>query len=65
MAGALRHGRKMQGINRMDAARCLGISIGDLGKIEGGRMPIPRGLLNSLMYHGMAARMTRHGGHKK
>ena len=53
---ALRHGRKMNGISRVDAARVLKISLGDLGKIEGGRMLMRRGLLFSLMYHGLRAR---------
>ena len=53
MAIAFRHGRKMNGISRVDAARRLGLTLGELGLIEGGRMMIPAGLFNSLMYHGI------------
>ncbi len=48
---ALRHGRKMNGISRADAARALHVTLEELGLIEGGRMVIPRRVLNSLMYH--------------
>ena len=51
MATAFRHGRKINGISRVDAARSLRLTLGELGRIEGGRIPIPHGLLNSLMCH--------------
>ena len=47
----MRHGRRLNRISRMDAARALNITIEELGRIEGGRMVIPRRVLNSLMYH--------------
>ena len=59
MADALRHGRKMNRISRDMAARALGVTVGELGEFEGGRSPIPRGVLYSLMLHGMRARCKR------
>ncbi len=53
IGGAMRHGRRMNRINRMDAAQALRLSLEELGRIEGGRMVIPRRVLNSLMYHGL------------
>ena len=53
IGGAMRHGRRMNHISRMDAARALNVTLGELGRIEGGRMVIPRRVLNSLMYHGL------------
>ncbi len=47
----MRHGRRMNRISRTDAARALRLSLDELGLIEGGRMVIPRRVLNSLMYH--------------
>ena len=53
IGGAMRHGRRMNRISRTDAARALRLSLEELGRIEGGRMVIPRRVLNSLMYHGL------------
>ena len=51
IGGAMRHGRRLNRISRMDAARALHVTLEELGLIEGGRMVIPRRVLNSLMYH--------------
>ena len=59
MADALRHGRKMNRISRDMAVRALGVTVGELGEYEGGRTPIPRGILYSLMLHGMRVRCKR------
>ena len=53
IGGAMRHGRRLNRISRTDAARALRVSLEELGLIEGGRMVIPRRVLNSLMYHGL------------
>ena len=53
IGGAMRHGRRLNRISRTDAARALNVTLGELGRIEGGRMVIPRRVLNSLMYHGI------------
>ena len=59
IGGAMRHGRRMNRISRMDAARALNVTLGELGLIEGGRMVIPRRVLNSLMYHGIRNKCKR------
>ena len=51
IGGAMRHGRRLNRVSRTDAARALRVSLEELGLIEGGRMVIPRRVLNSLMYH--------------
>lgn len=51
IGGAMRHGRRLNRVSRTAAARALRVSLEELGLIEGGRMVIPRRVLNSLMYH--------------
>ena len=53
IGGAMRHGRRLNRISRTDAARALHVTLGELGLIEGGRMLIPRRVLNSLICHGI------------
>ena len=53
IGGAMRHGRRMNRISRMDAARALRLSLEELGLIEGGRMVIPRRVLNCLICRGI------------
>ena len=59
IGGAMRHGRRMNRISRTAAARALRVSLEELGLIEGGRMVIPRRVLNSLMYHGIRNKCKR------
>ena len=59
IGGAMRHGRRMNRISRMDAARALHVTLEELGLIEGGRMVIPRRVLNSLMYHAIRNKCKR------
>ncbi len=62
IGGAMRHGRRMNRISRMDAARRLHVTLGELGLIEGGRMVIPRRVLNSLICHGIRNKCKKNEG---
>ena len=53
IGGAMRHGRRLNRISRTDAARALHVTLEELGLIEGGRMVIPRRVLNSLICRGL------------
>ena len=59
IGGAMRHGRRLNRISRMDAARALNVTLEELGLIEGGRMVIPRRVLNSLMCHAIRHKCKR------
>ena len=59
IGGAMRHGRRLNRISRMDAARALRVSLEELGLIEGGRMVIPRRVLNSLICRGLRNKCKR------
>lgn len=59
IGGAMRHGRRLNRISRMDAARALRVSLEELGLIEGGRMVIPLRVLNSLLYHGLRNKCSK------
>ena len=59
IGGAMRHGRRLNRISRMDAARALHVTLEELGLIEGGRSVSPRRVLNSLMYHAIRNKCKR------
>ncbi len=61
IGGAMRHGRRLNRISRMDAARALNVTLEELGLIEGGRMVIPRRVLNSLICRGLRNKCRKDG----